>query len=102
MKIGDIAQSLPRREQAHRQAFCPQDQLGTVMRRAMEHTKSMQRTLVDGIRFSPIGKDSAWVLIIPEKERPYCEILTDANSKETAEVLAEEYSAQIYEWRKNG
>jgi len=102
MKIGDIAQSLPHREQAHRQAFCPQDQLGTVMRRAMEHTKAMQRTLVDGIRFSPIGKDSAWVLIIPEKERPYCEILTDANSKETAEVLAEEYSAQIYEWRKNG
>lgn len=101
LKIGDIAKDLPHREQSHRQAFCPQDQLGTVMRRAMEHTKSMDRTLVDGIRFSPIAGNSAWVLIIPEKERPYCEILTDADSKETAEVLAEEYSAQVYEWRKS-
>ncbi len=101
IKIGDIAKDLPRRVQAHRQAFCPQDHLGTVMRRAMEHTKSMDRILVDGIRFSPISGNSAWVLIIPEKERPYCEILTDADSKETAEVLAEEYSAQVYEWRKN-
>ncbi len=101
VKIGDIAKDLPRRVQAHRQAFCPQDHLGTVMRRAMEHTKSMERTLVDGIRFSPITGNSAWVLIIPEKERPYCEILTDADSKETAEVLAEEYSAQVYEWRKS-
>lgn len=101
MKIGEISKDLPHREQASRQAFCPQDQLGTVMRRAMEHTKSMERTLVDGIRFSPIENNSAWVLIIPEKERPYCEILTDADSKETAEVLAEEYSSQVYEWRKS-
>jgi mannose-1-phosphate guanylyltransferase/phosphomannomutase len=101
IKIGDIAKDLPQRCQASRQAFCPQDQLGTVMRRAMEHTKKMPRTLVDGIRFSPIKGNSAWVLVIPEKERPYCEILTDADSKETAEVLAEEYSAQVYEWRKS-
>jgi mannose-1-phosphate guanylyltransferase/phosphomannomutase len=101
LKIGEISRDLPHREQARRQAFCPQDQLGTVMRRAMEHTKSMHRTLVDGIRFTPMEKNSAWVLIIPEKERPYCEILTDADSKETAEVLAEEYSAQVYEWRKS-
>lgn len=101
MKIGDIAKDLPQRVQARRQAFCPQDQLGTVMRRAMVHTKSMDRILVDGIRFSPIAGNSAWVLVIPEKERPYCEILTDADSQETADVLAEEYSAQVYEWRKN-
>lgn len=101
MKIGEFAKDLPQRVQGRRQAFCPQDQLGTVMRRAMEHTKSMERTLVDGIRFSPIAGNSAWVLVIPEKERPYCEILTDADSKETAEVLADEYSAQVYEWRKS-
>ena len=100
LSIGEIAKDLPHRVQSHRQAFCPQDQLGTVMRRAMDHTKSMKRTLVDGIRFSPIPGSSAWVLIIPEKERPYCEILTDADSRETADVLAEEYSAQVYEWRK--
>jgi mannose-1-phosphate guanylyltransferase/phosphomannomutase len=101
LKVGEIAKMLPRRVQAQRQAFCPQDQLGTVMRRAMEHTKNMHRELVDGIRFTPIEGNSAWVLIIPEKERPYCEILADADSRETAEVLAEEYSAQVYEWRKN-
>ncbi|MDP4237372.1 MAG: hypothetical protein Q8919_13070, partial [Bacteroidota bacterium] len=101
IKIGEIAKDLPHRHQARRQAFCPPDQLGTVMRKAMEHTKGMDRTLVDGIRFSPIAGNSAWVLVIPEKERPYCEILADADSQETADVLAEEYSAQVYEWRKS-
>ncbi|MEP7235425.1 MAG: hypothetical protein ABI778_09035, partial [Ignavibacteriota bacterium] len=101
IKIGEMAKDLTHRAQASRHAFCPQDQLGTVMRRAMEHTKNMPRILVDGIRFCPIKDSTAWVLVIPEKERPYCEILTDADSEEMAEVLAEEYSAQVYEWRKS-
>jgi hypothetical protein len=45
-------------------------------------------------------QSNAWVLIIPERERPYCEVLTDADSQEQAEALAETYSAYVQEWRK--
>ena len=96
----EIASELPTRYQARRSALCPQDQLGTVMRRAVEHSKNMPRLLVDGIRFSPIPGSDAWVLVIPEKECPYCEILADAATSEIAEALAEQYSQHVFEWRK--
>lgn len=96
----EIASELPMRYQARRSALCPQDQLGTVMRRAVEHSKNMPRMLVDGIRFSPIPGSDSWVLVIPEKERPYCEILADAATSEIAEALAEQYAQHVFEWRK--
>jgi phosphomannomutase len=98
--LAELAAELPQRYAAKRSAFCPQDQLGTVMRRAVEHTKNMPRLLVDGIRFSPIAGSDARVLVIPEKDRPYCEILSDAATPETAEALAEQYSQYVFEWKK--
>ncbi len=98
--ISELTDELPIRFQARRNAFCPQDSLGTVMRRAVEHTKEMPRLMIDGIRFNPITGKDAWVLVIPEKERPYCEILSDAETPELAEVLAEEYAKHVFEWRK--
>ncbi len=98
--ISEIAAELPTRYQARRSAFCPQDHLGAVMRRAVEHSKSMPQLLVDGIRFSPIPGSDAWVLIIPEKERPYCEVFSDASSPEVAEAIAEQYAQFVFEWKK--
>lgn len=99
-QLVDIAASLPKRYQARRSAFCPQDQLGTVMRRTVEHTKDLPRILIDGIRFTPNPKSDAWVLIIPERERPYCEILADAGTAEEADALAASYSTYVQQWRK--
>ncbi|MBS1904168.1 MAG: NTP transferase domain-containing protein [Bacteroidetes bacterium] len=100
-RLGDIAAELPLRHQTRRSTFCPQDQLGTVMRRAVEHTKHMPRILVDGIRFQPIEGNDAFVLVIPERERPNCEILVDAATVETAEQLATQYTEMVTEWRKS-
>ena len=96
----ELAKELPKRYQARGSAFCPQDQLGTVMRRAVEHSKDFPRILIDGIRFSPIANSDAWVLLIPERERPYCEILSDADSPEVAESIAASYSTYVQQWRK--
>lgn len=99
--LGEIADGLPHRIQTKRQVFCPTDQLGTVMRHAMDHSKSMKTILVDGIKMYPNASDGAWVLVLPEKERPYCEVLVDAASREAAEELADSYAKQVYEWRGN-
>lgn len=100
--LGEMAQGLPHRIQTRRQVFCPTDQLGTVMRRAMEHSKSMKTMLVDGIKMYPHGDSGPWVLVLPEKERPYCEVVVDADSRDGAEELADEYSRFVFEWRENG
>ncbi|HET9136199.1 MAG TPA: hypothetical protein VFO76_06145, partial [Candidatus Kapabacteria bacterium] len=99
-KIADIAAEIPMRHQARRSTPCPQDELGTVMRHAVEHTKGMERLLVDGIRFYPSTGSDSFVLVIPEKDRPYCEVLTDANTEHEAEQLAEQYGGLVTEWRK--
>lgn len=99
--LGEIADGLPHRTQTKRQVFCPTDQLGTVMRQAMEHSKSMKTILVDGIKMYPNGDGGAWVLVLPEKERPYCEVLVDAPTEDAAEQLADTYAKRVYEWRGN-
>lgn len=97
--LGAISDGLPHRIQTRRQVFCPTDQLGTVMRRAMDHSKHMKTLLVDGIKMYPDGREGSWILVLPEKERPYCEVIVDAPSREIAESLADEYARQVYEWR---
>jgi mannose-1-phosphate guanylyltransferase/phosphomannomutase len=99
--LGQVADGLPHRIQTKRQVFCPTDQLGTVMRHAMDHSRTMKTILVDGIKMYPDGDSGAWVLVLPEKERPYCEVLVDAPTRDAAEALADSYAKQVYEWRGN-
>ncbi len=100
--LGDIAHDMPRHAQARKQVFCPTDDLGKVMRQAMDHSRDMKKVLVDGIKFYPHDGTNAWVLVIPEKERPYCTVLTDAREEREATKLAEEYADLVEEWKKAG
>jgi mannose-1-phosphate guanylyltransferase / phosphomannomutase len=100
--IGEIAQDMPRRAQSRKQVACPTEELGRVMRQAMDHTHSMKRFLIDGIKFYPKKNSEAWVLILPEKERPYCSVLTDAATQPQADALAKEYAEMVESWRKAG
>lgn len=97
--LGEIADGLPHRIQTKRQVFCPTDQLGTVMRHAMDHSRTMKTILVDGIKMYPADSGGSWILVLPEKERPYCEVLVDAPTRDAAEALADSYAKQVYEWR---
>ena len=106
--LSEVARNVPRRAQARKQVFCPSEELGRVMRHAMDYSKSMKKVLIDGIKFYPSaardgnGSDGngAWVLVLPEKERPYCTVLIDAASQQTADALASEYAEKVEEWRK--
>jgi mannose-1-phosphate guanylyltransferase/phosphomannomutase len=97
--LSEIAKDLPKRVQTKRQVFCPTDQLGTVMRHAMDHSRDMKKLLIDGIRFYPKPEVNEWVLVLPEKERPYCEILVDAMTEGDADVLADDYAKRVFVWR---
>ncbi len=101
MKLSEVASKLPKRVQVRKQVACPTDHLGKVMRHAMEHSKTMRPILIDGIKFYPKKSDDTWVLILPEKERPYCEVLVDAADKKKADTVAKEYAGMVEEWRSN-
>jgi mannose-1-phosphate guanylyltransferase/phosphomannomutase len=100
--LGEVAGGMPRRAQSRKQVSCPPEELGRVMRHAMDHSHRMKRLLIDGIKFYPKKKSEAWVLVLPEKERPYCTVLTDAATQPEAESLAKEYAGLVEEWRTAG
>lgn len=99
--LGDIARETPHHAQARQQVYCPTEQLGKVMRHAMEHTRDMPKVLVDGIKFHPDGS-GAWVLVLPDKERPYCSIIADAPDEQQATELSERYAELVQRWREEG
>jgi mannose-1-phosphate guanylyltransferase/phosphomannomutase len=99
--LGEVAASVPRRAQARQQVYCPTEQLGKVMRHAMDYTRTMPKILVDGIKFHPDGND-AWVLVLPEKDRPYCSIVADAPTDTEAQDLSEKFAGLVQQWREEG
>ncbi|HEY3876822.1 MAG TPA: sugar phosphate nucleotidyltransferase [Candidatus Kapabacteria bacterium] len=112
--LSEVARDVPHRAQARKQVFCPSEELGRVMRHAMDHSRSMKKVLLDGIKFYPHGKaardgeatrngkpkNGAWVLVLPEKERPYCGVTVDAATQSEADALVQEYAGKVEEWRK--
>ena len=97
--LGEVAADMPRHAQVRSQVFCPTEQLGKVMRHAMDHSRSMRKVLIDGIKFYPQNGNDSWVLVLPEKERPYCAVLADAPTEREAKALSEKYAALVEEWR---
>ena len=100
--LGEIARDMPRRAQARKQVFCPTEELGKVMRQAMDYSHDMRKVLLDGIKFYPQNDGEAWGLVLPEKERPYCTVLVDATTQPEADELSKEYAEMVEEWRKTG
>ncbi len=99
--LGDVARDMPHHAQTRVQVHCPTEELGRVMRYAMDHSQHMKKVLIDGIKFYP-HHDGAWVLVLPDKERPYCTVLTDAATQEEADALSKEYAMLVEAWRKAG
>ncbi len=97
--LGEIARDMPRHAQSRTEVECPTEQLGKVMRQAMDHAQDMRRVLIDGIKFYPVNGNPSWVLVLPDKERPYCSILADAPTEADANMLADKYAKLVEHWR---
>jgi mannose-1-phosphate guanylyltransferase/phosphomannomutase len=69
------------------------------MRKAMEHSESRQRQLLDGVK---IFLGDNWVLLIPDKERPLFHIIFESDDNDSALQLAREYERLVREWKEEG
>ncbi len=97
--LGEVARDMPHRAQSRSQVFCKPEELGKIMRRAMNHAHAMKKVLIDGIKFYPQHDDNSWVLLLPERERPYCSILADAETEKVAKSLSVKYTGLVEKWR---
>ncbi len=96
--LGQLNKELPRRAVVDRTVECPWELKGRVMRRAMEHSESFPRLLIDGVKIF-LGDD--WALLIPDKERPLFHIIVETDKLERSAQLALEYERLVKEWKED-
>jgi mannose-1-phosphate guanylyltransferase/phosphomannomutase len=97
LTLGQLNRELPRRSVMERAVECPWELKGRVMRKAMEHSESRPRQLLDGVK---IFLDDDWVLLIPDKERPLFHIVVESSDNNNSAQLAREYERLVREWKE--
>lgn len=95
LHIMDLERTLPRRIIMQRNVPCPWERKGTVMRKAMEYSESMDRQLIDGVK---IFQASNSVLLLPDKELASFFVIAESDNEDEAHALTTEYAAKVQEW----
>jgi mannose-1-phosphate guanylyltransferase/phosphomannomutase len=75
---------------------CPWDKKGQVMRNIIKKTEGQKRMLIDGVR---LVLDQGAVLFVPDKEKAYFHIQTDASTAELSEKLLKDYVEYMNTWK---
>jgi mannose-1-phosphate guanylyltransferase/phosphomannomutase len=97
--LSELDRTLPKRYQSTVLVPCPWEHKGTVMRRAMEHSESMDRQLIDGVK---IVFDARCVLLVPDKEGPNFAVTAEADTAEEALSLRDDYAQLVTAWQIDG
>ncbi|MDO9026820.1 MAG: mannose-1-phosphate guanyltransferase [bacterium] len=92
-KIEDLSSEIPQSFLARKNIACPWSKKGEVLRALIEDTKAHQeREMIDGLKLF-FGRD--WVQVIPDPYRELFHVNAEADSREQAEKMAEEYLGKI-------
>ncbi len=97
--LQQVDQRLERLHRTEREIPCHWESKGKVMRRAMRHSETLHRELIDGIKI--VFDERTWVLLIPSKEHALFHLFVEADTMDRAAALAEEYQNLIVQWRDN-
>ncbi|MCD6097334.1 NTP transferase domain-containing protein [bacterium] len=82
---------------AEGKVFSSWEKKGYVMRRLIEQTAGQSREVLDGVR---ILFPDGWILVIPDSEKPFFYLFSEATTLQRAESLVAEYSNLLEKWQK--
>jgi mannose-1-phosphate guanylyltransferase/phosphomannomutase len=88
----DLVNELPHFYMEKNEVKCDWQHKGRVIREIIEENKNKEIELFEGVR---INSENGWVLILPDSERPVCNIYTEGVSEEYAKELAAEFTDRI-------
>ncbi len=98
--ISQIDEMIPRCHRKLAQVKVPWYSKGRVMRKAMEHSESMKRELIEGVKiFFCENNDN--VLIVPSPDKGMFELIAESDNEKSAQEYIEKYTALINEWKEN-
>ncbi len=88
----DLVNELPHFHIEKNEVKCDWQHKGRVIREIIEENKDRELELFEGVR---INSENGWVLILPDSERPVCNIYAEGASEEYAKELAAEFTDKI-------
>jgi mannose-1-phosphate guanylyltransferase / phosphomannomutase len=93
MTLQEVVDDLPAYHLAQQRVLCPWDIKGKVMRLLNQKYENSNIDTIDGLKICL--KNSEWVLILPDPDRPYFQVVAEAASLEEATALAQEYAGVV-------
>jgi len=92
--LSDIVAMLPDFYMDKREVSCDWKHKGRLIREFIEENKNNNIELFEGVK---INQEKGWVLILPDSEKPICNVFTEGYSEEYAKELCDLYSGKIAE-----
>lgn len=92
VSLYDLVNELPHFHMEKNEVKCDWRHKGRVIREIIEENKDREIELFEGVR---INSENGWVLILPDSERPVCNVYAEGVSEEYARELAAEFTDRI-------
>ncbi len=92
LSLADLIKELPELYMQKQEVQCQWQSKGRVIREIIEGHKDKQLELLEGVM---INDEKGWVLVLPDSEKPVCNIYTEGATEEYAKELAAIYSEKI-------
>lgn len=95
--LGDVVDSIPSFYLRKKKTPCAWKDKGRVMRHLIEDTHGGKVELLDGIK---VHHPEGWALVLPDPEKPFYQVYSEAYSEEIADSLTDMYIEKIREIQK--
>ena len=93
-KLSDLVDMIPDLHMKKTQVECPWDAKGKVIRQIIQENEDKNIETLEGVK---IYNDNGWVLVLPDAERPICNIISESYNDEFAEELTNIYANKVRE-----
>ncbi|HHV59593.1 MAG TPA: NTP transferase domain-containing protein [Clostridiaceae bacterium] len=93
-RFSELVDLIPDFHIKKKEVECPWNAKGKVIRRIMQENKGEEMETLEGVK---IIKDKGWVLVLPDAEKPVCQVISEGFSAEFAEELTNFYADKIRE-----
>ena len=91
-RMSKLTGALPAVHIAHEEVVTPKEQMGTVMRTAVERAKGKPIVLVDGVK---LPEPDGWSLVLPDPEMPVTHVWAEGPSAPSARARVQEQAELI-------
>ena len=93
-RLSDLVDMIPNFYIDKKEVECPWEAKGKVIRHIMQENSQDSIETLEGVK---IYKDGGWVLVLPDAEKPVCNVISESYSAEFAEELTSIYINKIRE-----